>query len=193
MNDRQPNRPGGNDKKSGGPGGQRRRGAGRPQGGKPRTGQGAKQANQQTPIEIAVRSTRNAMRRHAEGLRNDQVRLGCRGVLMALHGNLGAASNPGEILGMIEQVGHVLHGGDDAQLPVALRAVVSFVLVEPRRTRDVQEQLRLLLRHLYAMSSDYIPRAVRDDARFRGTALIDVLHEAAREYLSDEKFQELRA
>lgn len=149
--------------------------------------------NQQSPLEIAVRSTRKAITRHAEGLRDDQVRLGCRAVLVALHGNLASASNPGEILGMIEQTAHVVHGGDDTQLPVALRAAVAFVLADQRRTREVQQQLRLLLRHLYALSADYIPRSMRDDASFRGSALLEVVHDIAREYLSDTRFEQLRA
>ena len=166
-----------------GPGGQRR-GPGGPGGG-----------NQPQPLEVAARASRNALKRHAEGLRDDQTRLACRSLLVALHGNLGQVSNPGELIGVIEQVQHVLHASrrDDTQLPVALRAVVAFAADTPGRQREVQELARLLLRHTYTLSADFIPRQSRDDGRFRATALLDLIEQLSKEYLSDARFDELRA
>lgn len=122
------------------------------------------------------------------------MRLACRSLLIALHGNLNGVSNPGELLGVVEQVQHVLHATrrDDTQLPVTLRAVVAFALETPARQRDVQELTRLLLRHGYTLSADFIPRASRDDGRFRADALLDVLEQVSKEYLSDARFDELR-
>lgn len=113
---------------------------------------------------------------------------------MALHGNLGEIENPGELIGMVEQSQHVLHASrrEDAQLPVALRAVVAFALDTPGRQREVQELARLLLRYLYAQSADFVPRQPRDDGRFRATALLDVLEQVAREYLDDARFEQMR-
>jgi hypothetical protein len=123
------------------------------------------------------------------------VRLACRSLLVALHGNLAEVSNPGELIGLIEQVQHVLHASrrDDTQLPVALRAVVAFAVDDPGRQRDVQELCRLLLRLTYTLSADFIPRASRDDGRFRATALLDLIEQLSKEYLSDARFDELRA
>ncbi|MCW2956069.1 MAG: hypothetical protein JWO69_938 [Thermoleophilia bacterium] len=141
-----------------------------------------------------MRATRNSIKRHAESLRDDQVKLACRSLLIALHGNLELAENPGEILGLIEQVHHVLHATrrDDAQLPVAVRAVVGFAVETPARQREVQELVRQLLRHVYAVSSDFIPRTARDDGRFRATAVLDLIGVIAREYLDDAAFAKLR-
>ncbi|MCZ4497389.1 MAG: hypothetical protein JWM25_1974 [Thermoleophilia bacterium] len=150
---------------------------------------------QQQPIEIAVRATRNAIKRHAEGLKDDQVKLACRSLLIALHGNLDRAENPGEIFALLEQVQHVLHATrrDESQLPVAVRAVVGFATETPARQREVGELVRQLLRHLYALSSDFIPRQARDDGRFRAEAVLDLMGVIAREYLSDKDFDALRA
>ena len=175
-------RPGG----SGGGGGGQRRGPG---------GAGRQASNQPQPLEIAVRSSRNALKRHAEGLRDDQVRLACRSLLIALHGNMTGVQNPAELLGVLEQVQHVLHATrrDDSQLPVALRAVVSFATDTPGRQREVQELVRLVLRHLYALNADFMPRQARDDARFRADAVLDVVEQLAREYLDDARFEQMRA
>lgn len=102
--------------------------------------------------------------------------------------------NPAELLGVLEQVQHVLHATrrDDTQLPVALRAVIAFALENPSRQRDVQELVRLMLRHLYALNADFMPRQARDDGRFRADAVLDVVEQVAREYLDDASFQKLR-
>jgi hypothetical protein len=141
-----------------------------------------------------VRSSRNAITRHAEGLRDDQVRLACRSLLIALHGNMEGVGNPAELIGVLEQVQHVLHSTrrDDSQLPVALRAVVAFATDTPGRQRDVQELVRLVLRHLYALNADFIPRQARDDGRFRADAVLDVVDQLARTYLDDERFAQLQ-
>lgn len=135
------------------------------------------------------------MTRHAEGLRDDQARLACRSLLVALHGNMGGVANPAELLGVLEQVQHVIHASrrDDAQLPVALRAVVAFASDTPGRQREVQELVRLVLRYLYALNADYLPRQARDDGRFRADAVLDVVEELARVYLDDASFERLRA
>lgn len=115
---------------------------------------------------------------------------------MALHGNLGQAENPGEVIAAIEQVQHALHAParrEDSQLPVATRAVVAFVHETPARQREAQELARLLLRHLYTQSADYMPRQPRDDGRFRATALLDILEQCAKEYLADADFDKLRS
>ena len=178
----------GNGGGSGG-GGQRRGpgGSGRPGG----PGGGA---NQQQPLEIAVRASRNQLKRHAEGLKDDQIRLACRSLLLALHGNLGGSANPAELLGVLEQVQHVMHAArrDDAQLPVAVRAVVAFAADTPARQREVQELVRLTLRHLYALNADFMPRQARDDGRFRSDAVLDVIEQVAKEYLDDRRFELLR-
>jgi len=179
----------------GGSGGQRRGpggGGGRGPGGPGGRGPGG--TPQEQPLEIAARQSRNALKRHAEGLRDDQSRLACRSLLVALHGNLSTVTNPGELLGVVEQVQHVLHATrrDDTQLPVTLRAVVAFASEAPARQKDVQELTRLLLRHGYTISADFMPRAARDDGRFRATALLDVLEQVSKEYLSDARFDELR-
>lgn len=142
-----------------------------------------------------MRSARIALTRHAEGLRDDQTRLACRSLLIALHGNLGGVANPAELLGVLEQVQHVLHAvrRDDGQLPVALRAVVAFASDTPARQREVQELVRLALRYLYAVNADFIPRAARDDASFRAGAVLDIVGLVAREYLDDAAFERLRA
>ncbi|MCW2927740.1 MAG: hypothetical protein JWM86_1708, partial [Thermoleophilia bacterium] len=184
----------------GGGGGQRRGpgggGGGRPGGGRPggSGASGGSGGNQQQPLEIAVRSSRNALKRHAEGLRDDQVRLACRSMLIALHGNMTGVANPAELLGVLEQVQHVLHASrrDDSQLPLALRAVVAFAVDTPVRQREVQELVRLILRHLYALNADFLPRQARDDGKFRADAVLDVVEGVAREYLSDARFAELR-
>jgi hypothetical protein len=140
-----------------------------------------------------VRSARSALRRHAESVRDDQSQLACRSLLTALHGATSGVENPAELLGVVEQTAHVLEATrrDDAQLPVALRAVVAFTLETPRRSRDVAEMLRLLLRYGYAVSADYIPRLLRDDGAFRASALSNVVDELAKEYLGDEQFGQL--
>jgi hypothetical protein len=116
-------------------------------------------------------------------------------MLIALHGNMTGVANPAELLGVLEQVQHVLHASrrDDSQLPVALRAVVAFATDTPVRQREVQELVRLLLRHLYALNADFMPRQARDDARFRADAVLDVVDQVAREYLDDARFEQLRA
>lgn len=141
-----------------------------------------------------MRSGRNAIKRHADGLGDDQVRLACRSLLMALHGNMDGVANPAELLGVLEQVQHVLHATrrDDAQLPVALRAVVAFATETPARQREVQELVRLALRYLYALNADYLPRQPRDDGRFRADAVLDAVEELGRTYLDDATFQKLR-
>jgi len=50
-----------------------------------------------------------------------------------------------------------------------------------------------MLRHLYALNADFMPRAARDDSRFRADAVLDVVDTIAREYLSDAGFERLRA
>lgn len=142
-----------------------------------------------------MRSSRNAIKRHAEGLKDDQVRLACRSMLIALHGNMTGVQNPAELLGVLEQVQHVLHATrrDDSQLPVALRAVVAFASDTPGRQKEVQELVRLVLRHLYALNADFMPRQARDDSRFRSDAVLDVVDAIAREYLDDARFEQLRA
>ncbi|MEO6866966.1 MAG: hypothetical protein ABI200_02995 [Gaiellales bacterium] len=128
-------------------------------------------------------------------MRDEQAKLGCRSLLMALHGNLAQAENPGEVLTSIEQVQHVLHqpvGRDDAQLPVAIRAVVTFLRETPVRERASHELARLLLRHIYALNSDFVPRQPRDDGRFRASATLDVLEQVAKELLDDAAFEKLR-
>ena len=182
----------------GGGGGARRGGSG---GGGPRRGPGGGRpggpggGNQQQPLEIAVRSSRNAIKRHADGLKDDQTRLACRSMLVALHGNMSGVANPAELLGVLEQVQHVLHATrrDDSQLPVALRAVVAFATDTPARQREVQELVRLVLRHLYALNADFLPRQARDDGKFRADAVLDVVEQVAREYLDDARFEQLRA
>lgn len=122
------------------------------------------------------------------------MRLACRSLLIALHGNLGGVANPAELLGVLEQVQHVLHATrrDDSQLPVALRAVIAFAVDTPVRQREVQELVRLMLRYLYALNADYVPRQARDDGRFRADAVLDVVAQVAREYLDDARFEQLR-
>lgn len=94
---------------------------------------------------------------------------------------------------MAEKVVHVLEAGrrEDLQLPVTLRAVIGFALETPRRQKDVAEMLRLLLRHSYVLAADHIPRQLRDDGGFRGTALLSVWEDVAPEYLDDQKFAAL--
>lgn len=178
---------GGQRRGPGGGGGAHGRGGRGPQGG----GQ-----QQQQPIEIAVRSSRNAVKRHTESVRDDQAKLACRSLLVALHGNLGQADNPGEILSTIELVQHALlqpSYREDASLPVALRAVVAFVHETPARQRAATELVRLLLRHLYVLSADFIPRQARDDARFRASAVLDVIEQVSKEALDDAAFERLRS
>lgn len=185
---------GGGGNRPGGPGGGQRRGPGGGSG-SGRSGGPGGGAGQPQPLEIAVRSSRNALKRHAEGLRDDQVRLACRSLLVALHGNMTGVANPAELLGVLEQVQHVLHATrrDDSQLPLALRAVVAFSVDTPARQREVQELVRLLLRHLYALNADFMPRQARDDGRFRSDAVLDVVEQLAREYLDDKRFAELQS
>jgi len=182
---------------AGGGGGQRRGPGGGGGGGNRPGGPGGRPGgpNQTQPLEIAVRSSRNALKRHAESLRDDQIRLACRSLLIALHGNMGGVANPAELLGVLEQVQHVLHASrrDDSQLPVTLRAVVAFATDTPGRQREVQELVRLSLRHLYALNADFMPRQARDDAKFRADAVLDVVDQVAREYLDDARFEQLRA
>jgi hypothetical protein len=190
-------RPGGGARRGtggGGGGGGQRRGPGGGQSGGGRSG-GSGAGNQQQPLEIAVRASRNAIKRHADGLKDDQIRLACRSMLIALHGNMGGVANPAELLGVLEQVQHVLHASrrDDSQLPVALRAVVAFAVDTPGRQREVQELVRLVLRHLYALNADFMPRQARDDGRFRSDAVLDVVEQIAKEYLDDRRFELLRA
>lgn len=176
---------GGGQRRGPGPGGARRG----PGGGGGRGG-----ANQPQPLEIAVRSSRNALKRHADSIRDEQSKLACRSLLVALHGNMTGIANPAELLGVLEQVQHVLHATrrDDSQLPVALRAVVAFATDTPGRQREVQELVRLALRHLYALNADFIPRNARDDAKFRADAVLDVVDELARTYLDDAAFARLQ-
>lgn len=188
--------PGGGGARGGGRGGRPGGGKGGPQGGRPGRpgGAGGRSGQQQdTPIEIAVRSSRNAIRRHAETVRDDQSQLACRSLMTALHGNTAEVTSPAELLASVEQVVHVLESGrrEDTQLPVALRAVVAFSLDTPRRARDVAELLRLLLRHGYCLAADHIPRTLRDDGTFRASALQNLLEEVARDYLDDARFAEL--
>ena len=117
-----------------------------------------------------MRSSRNALKRHADSIRDEQSKLACRSLLVALHGNMTGIANPAELLGVLEQVQHVLHATrrDDSQLPVALRAVVAFATDTPGRQREVQELVRLALRHLYALNADHradpgIARAAEDE------------------------------
>ena len=159
-----------------------------------RRGQGGDRRHGGTPpIEIAVRSSRNAMKRHAESLRDEQSRLACRGVLTAFIGSCKGSSSPGEVLGVVEQVVHVLEAGrrDDSQLPLALRSVTNFALEVPRRHRDVAEMLRLLLRHSYVLAADHIPRNLRDDGGFRATSILQAFEEIGAMYLDDAGFLRL--
>jgi len=135
------------------------------------------------------------LRRHAESVKDEQSQLACRGLLVALHGVTAGVSSPAELLGVVEQVVHVLESGrrEDAQLPVALRAVVAFSLDTPRRSRDVAELLRLLLRHGYAVAADHVPRQLRDDGEFRASAVSNMLEDVAKEYLDDAGFARLTA
>ncbi len=141
-----------------------------------------------------MRSTRNAIKRHADGIRDEQTKLACRSLLVALHGNMSGTANPGELLGVLEQVQHVLHATrrDDSQLPVALRAVVAFATDTPKRQREVQELVRLALRHLYTLNADFMPRTTRDDGRFRSDAVLDVVDQLAQTYLDDAAFAKLQ-
>lgn len=169
-------------------------------GGKPRSGgPGGRpphggRGNQTPPIEIVVRSTRGAIRRHAESVRNEQNSLACRSMLVAVHGVTSDSRNPAEVLVMIEHLQHALHTvkREDSQLPVALRAVVAFAQEAPARQRDTQEMLRLLLRHLYALNADYMPRQSRDDARFRTSSVLGLLEEIANEYMDQQRFEKVR-
>jgi hypothetical protein len=147
------------------------------------------------PTEVAARSTRNALRRHAESIRDEQSQIACRGIITALVGNTHDVDSPAELLGVVEVVAHVLESGkrEDSQLPTALRAVVAYALDTPRRSRDVAEMLRLVLRHGYSLAADHIPRQLRNDGSFRATALHNVLQEVASEYLSDKRFGELQS
>ena len=140
-----------------------------------------------------MRSTRNAIKRHGDSLRDEQARLACRSILTGLIGVGKGSSSPAEVLGVVEQVGHVLEAGrrDDAQLPIALRAVVNFALESPRRQRDAAEMVRLLLRHSYVLAADHIPRQLRDDGNFRATSLLQVFEECGPDYLTDEKFAKM--
>ena len=115
-------------------------------------------------------------------------------MLIALHGNMTGVSNPAELLGVLEQVQHVLHATrrDDSQLPIALRAVVAFSSDTPARQHEVQELVRLMLRYLYALNADFVPRQARDDGRFRSDAVLDVVEQVAHEYLDEAAFQKLR-
>lgn len=133
------------------------------------------------------------MKRHAESLRDEQSRLACRGVLTAFIGSCKRSASPAEVLGVVEQVVHVIEASrrDDAQLPLALRSVVNFALEVPRRQRDVAEMLRLLLRHSYALASDHIPRQLRDDGSFRATSLLQAFEEIGAVYLDDAGFLRL--
>lgn len=189
-------RPGGGRPGGAGGGGGQGRGPGGPNRGGGSGGRGRRDGQQQqTPLEIAARSSRNALKRHAESVRDDQSKLACRSLLTALHGATDGVSSPAELLGVVEQVAHVLEAGrrEDSQLPVALRAVVAFALDTPRRSRDVAEMLRLLLRHGYCLASDHIPRQLRDDGEFRASALWNVVEDVSREYLDDKAFAEITA
>ena len=176
---------------SGGPGGGRgpRPGGGGSPGGRPGAQSGP------PPIEVAARSTRNAVRRHSETIRDDQSQLAVRAVLIGLTSGMRQSASPAETLAMLEQVGHVLEAGrrDDDQLPLALRAAVQFALENPRRVRDVAEMVRVVLRHTYVLAADHIPRQLRDDGGFRSQAIVTVLEEIAREYLDDAGFAKLSA
>lgn len=180
---------------SGGRGGGRSRASG---GRGPGTGRGQGQRSgsgggQASPLEVAVRSTRNALKRHAESVRDDQSKLACRGVLTAIVGVGKRSASPAEVIGLVEQVLHVMEAGrrEESQLPVAVRAVASFALEQPRRARDVSEMLRLSLRCTYAVAADHIPRQTRDDGGFRASALSEVLLEIGALYLDDERFAAL--
>lgn len=185
-------------KRGGQGGGGRPAGQSRPGGGRPggqasggERGRGKTGAGQPSPVEVATRSTRNALRRHAESVKDEQSQLACRSVLIALVGATRDASSPAETLTVVEQVVHVLEAGrkEEAQLPIVVRAAVAFSIETSRRMKDVAEMLRLVLRHTYCLAADHIPRQLRDDGGFRASALKEVLAEIASDYLSDAKFQ----
>jgi hypothetical protein len=144
-------------------------------------------------LEIAARSTGNAIKRHAESIRDEHSRLACRAVLVTSLATGRGVTSPAELLGVFEQVAHVVEATqrDDSQLPVALRAATAFAIETPKRSRDVAEMLRLVLRHGYTLSADYVPRQLRDDGAFRASSLADVLSGHVPEYLDDATFQEL--
>lgn len=127
-------------------------------------------------------------------MRGHDVRLACRSLLVAFHGAASGSSNPGELLNLLEQVATAVERGSgaDAQLPVALRAVMGYVSERTQRTHAVQEMLRLSLRWGYVQSADYLPRQLRDDGGFRASSILDVFSEIAREYLDDAAFAEGR-
>lgn len=188
---------GGSRRGSGRPAGNRSggRGSGAPSGGsRGRGGQGGGRPNRpgggshQSPVEAAAKATRNALRRHAESVRDDQSRLACRVVLTGIVGVARRSSSPGEALMVAEQVMHVVESShpDFSQIPTTLRATTDFAAETPRRAKDVTEMLRLLLRHGYSLAADHIPRQARDDGPFRATALIDSIAEVGADYLSDE-------
>lgn len=171
----------------GGSGGGRGGGAHGRAGGRP--GRGPQQ-QRPAPLEVAARTTRNALRRHAESLHDDKVRLGCRSILAGIVGAAKHAESPAEVVGVAEQVAHAVQAGKrgDAQLQATLRGPVEFALEDPRREREVAEMLRLLLRHCYSLAADHVPRQLRDDGSFRASALADVVVEVGAEYLDDAAF-----
>lgn len=171
-------------------------GSQRQAGGKSRQGgrgarSGDARTQQQTPLEIAVRSARNAQRRHAESLRDEQTRLACRGVMTAIAGGGSGASNPAELLAEVEHALHVLEAGEReaSRLPATMRAVATFALADRRRLREVIEMLRLTLRSGYVLAADHIPRQARDDGPFRASALRTAMTETAQLYLDDAAFE----
>lgn len=177
--------------------GNRRRGGG---GSGPRRGgsqgRGGGQQGQRPPVmEVAARSARGALKRHAESVKGHDVQLACRSLLVAFHGASTGSTNPGELLNLLEQVAAAVEqgAGAEAQLPVALRAVVGYAAERPARTRAVEEMLRLSLRWAYVQSADYVPRQLRNDGGFRASAIREELGTVAREYLDDASFEQGRS
>lgn len=142
------------------------------------------------PIEVAVKSTRNALRRHSEGIKDEKTKLACRAVMSGIVGMAKRSASPSELLAVVEQAMHVVESSrpDFSQLPATLRATITFAVESPRRGRDVTEMLRLTLRHGYVLAADHIPRQARDDGSFRATALAEVLTEIGADYLDDKAF-----
>lgn len=151
---------------------------------RPRSGQQQRGPN---PVEGAVRSTRRAVQRHAESVRNEEIKLACRGMLDALAAAGRSAGQPAEILGLIEQALRVLlqERASSATLPLTLRAVVDFASQQSGRRTMVVESLRLTIRHAYVLAADHLPRQARDDGGFRAQSLAEALHELGASYMDD--------
>jgi hypothetical protein len=137
-----------------------------------------------------VRTTRNAIGRHAENIGNQEARLACRGLIMGITGGSKNATNPGEVMNLVENVMHALEANERnlEHLPVALRGAIAFTLEHHGRTRNAVEMLRLTMRHAYALAGDHIPRQARDDGGFRASALCDALGDIGVMYLDDKAF-----